>query len=200
MPHCERCNRDFRLRRDKKKHIQDSPNHHLCRDCHLDFETSDELFQHDIQEHNMCHVCHAYFETAHGRDTVSVFRSLPSPGLVFIAKRILQHLVAHAPRDVDCPGCDRMFPSSSAMVLHLETGACASNVDCDWVDSVAFECYAAMYYTSDQGGFDFMCPTCQVPFVYMSSVLQHAESNRCEECMTRGSPLWRFLRYLRSRF
>ena len=45
----------------------------------------------------------------------------------------LQHLNSsvHRPKDVICPfrGCDRTFVSRSALVLHLEEGACRSGID-----------------------------------------------------------------------
>ena len=45
----------------------------------------------------------------------------------------LQHLNSsvHRPRDVACPfrGCGRAFVSRSALVLHLEEGACRSGID-----------------------------------------------------------------------
>jgi uncharacterized protein (DUF983 family) len=49
-------------------------------------------------------------------------------------------------------------------------------------------------------GTKFMCPTCQTTFLHMSGVLQHAESDRCDEDLGQGRPLWKFLRFVQSRF
>ncbi len=86
------------------------------------------------------------------------------------------------------------------MVLHLEAGTCESGVDNDWVAQVAFECHASQSFTSDDDGYDFMCPTCQTPFLYVSGVLQHVESDCCDENFGGGKPLWRFLHFVRSQF
>ena len=86
------------------------------------------------------------------------------------------------------------------MVLHLEEGTCESQVEHEWVTETALECYASRFYTSNDPDYDFMCPDCETPFRYISGVLQHIESNSCEEDITEGKPLWRFLRFLQSLF
>lgn len=83
------------------------------------------------------------------------------------------------------------------MVLHLEAGGCTSGADCDDVTTVAFDCYRSSEYTTDNDDddYDFQCPTCGARFAFMSSLLQHAESDRCDETPERG-PLAQFLRDL----
>lgn len=52
---------------------------------------------------------------------------------------VLQHLNSstHRPKDVACPGrCGGRFVSRSALVLHLENGACASGIDRNMVNRV----------------------------------------------------------------
>lgn len=69
------------------------------------------------------------------------------------------------------------------MMLHLEAGTCVSDVDLDEINQLAFECYQAQNYESNNLDFDFECPTCQTPFSFMSGLLQHAESNYCDEVL-----------------
>ena len=105
----------------------------------------------------------------------------------------------HAAKDVECPGCCRMFVSESAMVLHLEAGTCDSGVDSDRVNEIACECYQSKKYTrNDDSGYDFECPTCSKPFTLMSGLLQHVESDNCDEELDRWQPLGKFLHFLRS--
>jgi hypothetical protein len=86
------------------------------------------------------------------------------------------------------------------MLLHLESDAWNTDVDDEWVTDRAFECYRAQAYTSDHPNFDFMCPTCEVPFKYMSGLLQHIESMSCYEELVWGTAIWEFLRSLRLQF
>lgn len=84
------------------------------------------------------------------------------------------------------------------MVLHLQTGFCASGVDSDLVADLAFECHQGESYTSNDPDFDFECPTCQTPFASMGALLQHAESDYCDEDLD-DKRLRQFLNFLRSR-
>lgn len=110
----------------------------------------------------------------------------------------LQHRKTHAPKAIECYGCRRKFAAHSAMVLHLEAGTCESGVDNEVVVDVALDCYQSRHYTNDDDDeFDFKCPTCDTPFLYMSGVLQHSESDFCNG--TIEGPLRKFLRYLQTR-
>jgi hypothetical protein len=84
------------------------------------------------------------------------------------------------------------------MVLHLEEGTCKSGVDLSDVNDYASECHASNKYHDDDG--DYKCPTCKKYFRYMSGLLQHAESDSCDETLRkrRGS-LSIFLRFLKAR-
>lgn len=84
------------------------------------------------------------------------------------------------------------------MLLHLETGYCESGVDDGDVTSLAFKCYQSEHYTCYDDDYDFKCPTCDTPFVAMSGLFQHVESNACDEGLTGRSPLVKFLRFLRT--
>lgn len=84
------------------------------------------------------------------------------------------------------------------MLLHLETGHCNSGVDDETVSSLAWRCYQSKHYTSYDDEYDFKCPTCDTPFAAMSRLIQHAESDACDEELEGQSPLGRFLRFLRT--
>ncbi|KAI5863407.1 hypothetical protein GGS23DRAFT_531950 [Durotheca rogersii] len=187
---CFRCDRHFTSQSAKRQHVLNSSRHHLCTDCYdePDFASAEELDQHDVDEHNMCRICRRYF-------------SSPS--------NLKNHLKIHAEKNTECFGCVRCFNSISAMVLHLEAGTCASGTDNDFVTRVAFECHRFREYTFAEGSDcssdfgrsgdrDFTCPTCPSRFPYMSGLLQHVESDRCEEDLAWG-PLAQFLRYLEKR-
>ncbi|KAL3435051.1 hypothetical protein BDV09DRAFT_81993 [Aspergillus tetrazonus] len=201
---CTRCQKGFGTVQAKQRHISDSLKHHPCSLCssptdyptkeelneHLEydhnvctacdrqFKSPGQLVQHDVDKHNMCQTCRRYF-------------SSPS--------NLKSHKITHARRDIGCPGCSRQFPMNSAMMLHLEAGTCTSGVDLDEINHLAFECYQAQSYKSSNTNFNFECPTCQTPFLFMSGLLQHIESDCCEEELGSESLLGTFLEFARSR-
>ena len=42
----------------------------------------------------------------------------------------------------------------------------------------------------------FKCPTCDEHFSLLSALVQHVESNRCEETIWLGSSIWKMLHYI----
>lgn len=85
------------------------------------------------------------------------------------------------------------------MVLYLEADTCESGADIDYVTDVAFDCYQSGKYTSDESEYNFICPTCESLFDSMGALLQHIESDYCNEDMTdKRTALCKFLRYLQS--
>ena len=82
------------------------------------------------------------------------------------------------------------------MVLRLEEGTRESQVEHNWVAETTSKCYTSRFYTSNDPDYDFMYPDYEPPFHYISSVLKHIESNSCEEDITEGNLLWKFLRLL----
>lgn len=85
------------------------------------------------------------------------------------------------------------------MVLHLEAGTCKSGSDLDMVLRVATECSELYEWVTERGYHEFssvQCPTCDNEFSKMSAILQHAESEICEEDPAEG-PLGEFLDDLR---
>lgn len=98
----------------------------------------------------------------------------------------------HAPKKVPCPGCSKRFISYSALVLHFEANTCQSELDQDWVDGMA-------HYYSEKGregylwkahtysDYPWKCPTCNTEVRFMSSLLQHIESDACAEELWKGA-------------
>lgn len=85
------------------------------------------------------------------------------------------------------------------MMLHMEAGTCGSGVNLDTITALAFECDQSQNYASTREDFDFGCPACQIPFSYISGLLQHVESNSCCEELVHNSSLGIFLRFLKNR-
>lgn len=100
------------------------------------------------------------------------------------------------PKVIECFGCDEKFVTTSAMILHLESGYCRCQIDCDEIKQLAYECYQAGHYTT---GFDdkpFRCEDCNGQFSLMSALLQHVETDYCEGEATYDRPLGKFLNFL----
>lgn len=85
------------------------------------------------------------------------------------------------------------------MMLHLEAGSCSSGTNAGFVDDLAHECYQSSRYISNDAEYDFSCPDCETLFLWMSGLLQHAESNACKVSLGKNSPLGKFLHFVRLR-
>lgn len=69
------------------------------------------------------------------------------------------------------------------MVLHLERGTCASRADCDLVEEAARSSQNLADYRSQYSNFPFECASCDDYFRFVSGLLQHVESDKCEESL-----------------
>lgn len=68
------------------------------------------------------------------------------------------------------------------MMIHLESGACASNVDRADVDRWIFNgSYCDDYLNDWDYDRKYTCPQCSRDFKLLSGFLQHVESNACDE-------------------
>jgi hypothetical protein len=65
------------------------------------------------------------------------------------------------------------------MLIHLESGACLSEVTLDDIDSWALQYRQFNYYINSQAENRYSCPGCESKFRYLSGLLQHLESNAC---------------------
>lgn len=129
--HCGRCDRFFRSESALNQHITNSASHHVCTECPKDFASADSLHDHCLAKHPYCTECREVFE---------------SEGDLERHLRSSIHLPDDSDSDDDddsertiCPlvHCNRSFKSNSALILHLEAGACKSGADKAWVDRMA---------------------------------------------------------------
>lgn len=93
MPYCSRCKV---TRSNLDDHRRDSPHHHICSDCDLDFETYDELQGHwrSSSVHEYCTYCDELFDSVEE----------------FISHKEDEHAY--------CGSCDRVFWNGGARGLH----------------------------------------------------------------------------------
>ncbi|VTT62652.1 unnamed protein product [Fusarium fujikuroi] len=184
---CGRCDKGFPSHRAKQQHVQDSGSHHLCGYCTspTGYETEEDLDNHLEKVHHICTACdYRRFADAHRL----ALHDMDKHNIRIVCRRRFQtmqnlkmHKLIHAERAIECAGCSRMFVTESAMLLHLETGTCASGADSYFVSNVGRQCYRAFYYVSYTSGYPFQCPTCETPFSLLSGLVQHVESDHCDD-------------------
>ena len=133
-PYCQRCDEHFEDFDELEDHYENS--HHYCSRCERIFNNEYGLEEHYRQSslHHYCSPCKKDFQSASNLKSVcQCHPNLIDIRVMFADPPLLQHLNSsvHRPRDVTCPfrGCGRAFVSRSALVLHLEEGACRSGID-----------------------------------------------------------------------
>ncbi|UKZ69693.1 uncharacterized protein TrAtP1_010696 [Trichoderma atroviride] len=149
----------------------------MCPKCDwLDYDTEEELREHMTDEHNSCCVCNRCFTCPSG---------------------LKNHHLVHWIRTAECYSCHGSFASKSAVILHLEQGACESGVRLQHIDYCAKACHSAQWYLHAGGG--YKCPTCDWRFRFMSALVQHVESDSCDEAMRwKNDPLAIFFRFIKT--
>ncbi|KIW65208.1 hypothetical protein PV04_07487 [Phialophora macrospora] len=158
---CERCERLFVSPAARHAHITSSPHHHLCSLCDLDYRTAKDLEDHEFDVHNMCGDCGKFFDDAN---------------------QLQQHERTHLPACIGCLGCGRNFSEFAAMMIHLESGACASNTDLGAINTWVFNSYLCHRYTNQYwDGYDYHCPGCGADFRFVSALCQHVATDACDQ-------------------
>ena len=94
-------------------------------------------------------------------------------------------------------------------MLHLESGLCESRMGIFEINTIAVhECSESDRYMilmeddEDDGGLiEYLCPAsaCERQFPFMSALLQHSESLRCDIDRSQHGPLQIFLDFLKDR-
>ena len=131
-PYCQRCNEHFDDFSELDSHYEDS--HYYCSRCEIIFTNEYGLQEHYRQSnfHYYCSPCKRLFQSESNLKSVYQYHR-KFIYTIFTDRLPLQHLNSsvHRPKDVVCPfkGCGKKFVSRSALVLHLEEGACRSGVD-----------------------------------------------------------------------
>jgi hypothetical protein len=65
------------------------------------------------------------------------------------------------------------------MLIHLESGTCASEVTEEEIDDIAHRCFQNKQYIDDtleNGGWTYVCPICDKDFSKLSALYQHVEN------------------------
>jgi hypothetical protein len=65
------------------------------------------------------------------------------------------------------------------MLIHLESGACSSEVTLDDINNWAFQYRQLNPHINPQADNPYSCPGCENKFRYLSGLLQHLGSNAC---------------------
>ncbi|KAJ7511592.1 hypothetical protein B0H11DRAFT_1952170 [Mycena galericulata] len=135
---CEDCGIDFPSWRGLKEHYVQSRAHDYCQHCDSHFDDTRELEFHYQNSHDYCVKCRKFFKNAlglheHYRQSELHHYCAPCQRIFQSASNLNSHLnsALHRPKDVPCPGkgCGLAFVSRSALILHLESGSCASGAD-----------------------------------------------------------------------
>ncbi|KAJ4356568.1 uncharacterized protein N0V89_004602 [Didymosphaeria variabile] len=129
---------------------------------------------------------------------------------------LAQHGLTHRAAEIECLGCYRNFKTYGGMIIHLESGACESDIDYLDLNSSAAECYSwAQFIHTDyrddmlascdlkrmyQGTvFPYKCPDCDSGFPKLSSLFQHVDSSACDQTLNEGA-IGHLSRFLLSRY
>ncbi|KIV99803.1 uncharacterized protein PV09_08607 [Verruconis gallopava] len=223
-PYCLRCARTFRSVHALQQHYNDSFSHHRCDVCGTDEPTWEKLLQHhrktghrvvcqgcddgdgmtwipgsqEYQDHlrecNVCTTCEEHFQ---------------SPG------NLENHKIAHLQRTIKCYGCDRKFPTYPSMIIHLESGACPSEIDYIDLNESAALCYQWKAFLDEdyrddlldrydldlqyaETVYPFECPGCDSYFRRLSALFQHVYSTACNQDLQSGK-IGKLVRWLERR-
>ncbi|ERF77060.1 hypothetical protein EPUS_06278 [Endocarpon pusillum Z07020] len=182
---CKRCELQFDSRAELDSHKAVSFNHSVCAVCQVDCESGYELDEHMNEEHFQCKGCLKWAPSASDLSThmeKAHYYCAQCERFFENENNLRQHRKVHAPLIMECYGCERRFATTSAMLIHLESGKCDSGVNCDRLDSIAYRCYQSRYYTNGWNEYyQYKCPDCQTKFRYISALFQHAESDACNQ-------------------
>lgn len=89
-----------------------------------------------------------------------------------------------------CIGCTRAFRTFSAVLVHIESGACKSDITVAQVDRLAFGFNRYIEYTrvEENGERAYRCPACTAEFHKLSRLYQHVE--RVPTCSRYATSAW----------
>ncbi|KAG9240140.1 hypothetical protein BJ878DRAFT_430933, partial [Calycina marina] len=193
---CSRCKRGFSSSQALQQHYDDSASHNRCEVCGFDGSTWEKSLAHHrttkhrvvcqgcddgegmiwvsgsqeyldhLKEQNVCKTCQMHFESASNLDN---------------------HQMVHLERSVECHGCYRTFKTYPAMIIHLESGACDSEIDMTDLNESAAMCFQwKAYLMEDDTVYPFKCPECDTVFTRLSGLFQRAYSKACNQDLNKG--------------
>lgn len=125
------------------------------------------------------------------------------------------HQMVHMKRSVECHGCCQTFITYPAMIIHLESGACESEIDGIDLNKSAAMCYQWRAYLDgdfrdamldcrdiqseyNEIVYPFSCPGCDTKFTKLSGLFQHVYSNACNQELYQGK-IGKLIRWLEVR-
>jgi len=135
--YCPPCKRHFGSYNALTSHLANSGRHAYCSMCQEEFDSRDELWEHEEDYHPECDDCQERFRNDYGlrehfRQSHGDRYCVPCNRLFQHSNNLIGHLNSsiHKPKNFKCPmrGCTQAFVSPSACVLHLEAGTCASGI------------------------------------------------------------------------
>ena len=210
---CRRCDEYFESLDDLDTHKAWSGAHWICRKCDIDFESETDRDDHLYRDpnHNLCVICKLDFNTPNNLSQVRHKPPRSTPNARDDNELSLQHKITHLPRTKPCASCGdkRVFATWSAMFIHLERGC---NTTIGKLNQSARWCYQWKHYVRPEHAQHlltgrsrswpdaFQCPGCKRTFTYLSSLVQHAESESCEEGLADATgPIGKMIRFVTSR-
>ncbi|KAI0320974.1 hypothetical protein OF83DRAFT_1168819 [Amylostereum chailletii] len=129
-----------------KEHYVQSSEHAYCQHCDTHYRTHDGLFQHAQQSHFACTSCRSFYAThvrliAHKKQQHHYCSSCDR--IFESASNLASHLASskHTPRTIRCParGCERAFPTMSALIAHAESDSRAGGLTRAYVNRYIVE-------------------------------------------------------------
>ncbi|KAF2113010.1 hypothetical protein BDV96DRAFT_579575 [Lophiotrema nucula] len=211
-PKCVRCDRSFRSQQALRQHLRDSYNHHPCNGCGLDCHSWDDIVEHCRIEgcRTFCQGCdegdgslwvpdsRAYWEHVEEENVCTQCgRHFDSPS------NLTHHKLTHRTADFECLGCYRTFTTYGGMIIHLESGACDSELDFLDLNNSAAMCYQWTKFIDEDyrhemldcvdlrdeynEPYPYKCPGCESSFPKLSSLFQHVESPACDQNLQAGA-------------
>ena len=123
--------------------------------------------------------------------------------------------MVHLERSIECYGCYQTFTTYPGMIIHLESGTCASEIDIIDLNESAAQCFQWKAYLDEefrdgllnrravQSDYDdtvypFRCPECDTVFTKLSGLFQHVHSKACSQGLHDGK-IGKLVRWLEVR-
>ncbi|KAI0352478.1 hypothetical protein OH77DRAFT_1409060 [Trametes cingulata] len=134
---CVDCNRSFSSPTGLHQHYVQSPRHAYCQRCRIHCRDFADLREHYEDQHYYCTACGSIFDFEiglheHCRQKHADRYCVPCKRMFQNANNLENHRRSsiHQGRTIPCPvqGCGGLFPTTSALVLHFESGACVSRI------------------------------------------------------------------------
>ncbi|RPA71178.1 hypothetical protein BJ508DRAFT_345450, partial [Ascobolus immersus RN42] len=132
--YCDDCDKWFDTQNSLDMHLERSPNHRVdeweCEECDLSFDSEYSLDMHlersRAHQNWWCEKCRRSFDSERSLDqhierSAAHIQDQYRPGTLIPRNN-------YDPHRIKCPGCTRLFATTSAMTVHLESSTCTSGI------------------------------------------------------------------------